>query len=503
MADASSFSRMLEAALSENPDCTVLLKVHPDVVAGRKIGHFDPAVVSRNPRVHVLGRDAHPVSLIERARAVYTVTSQIGFESLLWGKSVRTFGMPFYAGWGLTQDDLAAPKRRAPATLQNLAHAALIAYPRYLDPETGTRCEAERLIDWMGLQRRMRERFPERIYARGFSPWKKPIVRAFFQGSDVKFVRTANKTPCGAMLLVWGRKEMENRTCPLPEGEEKKIVRLEDGFLRSVGLGADLVRPLSWIADSCGMYYDATGPSELEQILQTTAFDPAVLARAKALRERITALGLTKYNVGASIWQRPDTRRRVLLVPGQVETDASIRFGTAEVRTNAGLLRAVREANPGAYVIYKPHPDVAAGLRRRGIGEDDAFTWCDELLTDVSMGALLDAVDEVHIMTSLAGFEALLRGRRVATYGTPFYAGWGLTVDRTPSSRRTRCLSLDELVAGVLIEYPAYVSRSTGRFTTPERALDELAAWRERNGQGLPWWRSVLRVALRLKERWD
>jgi len=111
-ADAPSFQRMLDAALAENPDCTVLLKIHPEVMVGSKRGHFDLSVVGRLPGVQVLGQDVHPVSLIEHAEAVYAVTSQVGFEGLLWGKRVRTFGMPFYAGWGLTQDDLPAPERR-------------------------------------------------------------------------------------------------------------------------------------------------------------------------------------------------------------------------------------------------------------------------------------------------------------------------------------------------------------------------------------------------------
>lgn len=497
LADAACFQRMLQAALDENPDCAVLLKVHPEVLAGRKRGHFDLPVLARNERVRVLGQDAHPVGLIEHARAVYVVSSQVGFEGLLWGRRVRTFGMPFYAGWGLTQDDLAAPERRKPARLEDLAHAALAEYPRYLDPETGRRCEAERAIEWMALQRRMRERFPHRVYAHGFSLWKKPIVRAFFQGSEVKFIRDIDRAPADATVVVWGRKPA---ACPLPEGEGTTIVRLEDGFLRSVGLGTDLVRPLSWIADRRGMYYDATCPSDLEHILQTTLFDDAVLERAKALRERIVALRMTKYNVGSATWRRRDAGRRVILVPGQVETDASIRFGAPGVNTNQGLLRAVREANPGAQVIYKPHPDVVAGLRRKGVGEDDAGRWCDEIVTDVTMGALLDSVDEAHVLTSLAGFEALLRDKRVVTYGRPFYAGWGLTHDMTPPPRRTRRLSLDELTAGALIEYPLYVSRLTNRFTTPERALEELAAWREQSPSRLPWWRKGARLALRFGE---
>jgi capsular polysaccharide export protein len=223
LANTTSFHDMLAAALAENPDCSVWLKVHPEVAAGHKQGHFVLTDLASHPRVRVLGQDVHPVSLIERARAVYVVTSQVGFEGLLWGKRVRTFGMPFYAGWGLTQDQLPTPERRrhlrssgsadadqtlpATITLEQLVHAALVAYPRYIDPETGVRCEVERLIEWMGLQRRMRERFPVDLAALNFSRWKRPIVCSFFQGSVVRFSRRAEALPVGMTRLVWGRQD--------------------------------------------------------------------------------------------------------------------------------------------------------------------------------------------------------------------------------------------------------------------------------------------------------
>jgi capsular polysaccharide export protein len=496
LAEASSFQRMLEAALVENPACTVLLKVHPEVMAGTKTGHYDLANLSRHPRIQVLAEDVHPPSLIEHAEAVYAVTSQIGFEGLLWGKRVRTFGLPFYAGWGLTEDDLAAPERRGVVPLENLVHAALVDYPRYLDPETGRRCEAERLLAWMGLQRRRREHFPLELSALDFSCWKRPIVRNFFQGSRVRFVRRAPAVPTGTTLAVWGHKPVAG-TLP----DSVRLLRLEDGFLRSVGLGADLVRPLSWVMDGRGIYYDATRPSDLEHLLQTTSFDESLLVRAGALREQLVTAGLTKYNVGAKGWQGPiaeeSTKKRLILVPGQVESDASLAYGAPGLCRNLDLLRAVREANPEAYVIYKPHPDVVAGLRRQGAGEGGAALWCDELVVDVAMGELLPRIDEVHTLTSLTGFEALLRGKRVVCYGQPFYAGWGLTEDKLPVARRSRQLTLDELVAGVLIEYPTYVSRTTGRFTTPERALEELQLWRKLGASGWPWWRKALRWVLR------
>jgi capsular polysaccharide export protein len=492
MADKSSFQRMLQCALDENPDCTVLLKVHPEVLAGRKDGYFDLGTTKRIPRVQIIGHEVHPVNLIEHAEIIYVVTSQMGFEGLLWGKPVRTFGMPFYAGWGLTQDDVPPPTHRTPVPLENLVHAALVDYARYLDPETGQRCEVERLIEWMGLQRRMRTRLPDHVYAVGFSRWKKPIVREFFQGCTVNFADNIQQVPEDATLAVWGREYRE---------EKRPVIRLEDAFLRSVGLGADLVRPLSWVMDSQGMYYDPTAPSGLEQLLMETEFQSDLIERAQRLRQRIIEQRLTKYNVGTRTWRRPEQASHVILVPGQVESDASLLYGTSFVRSNLGLLRAVRETHPSAYIVYKPHPDVLAGLRLKGEAEDNAMKWADEVMTEAAMGDLLSVVDEVHVMTSLAGFEALLRSKKVVCYGQPFYAGWGLTDDFIPHSRRTRRLTLDELVAGTLILYPTYVSRITRKFTTAERVLDELINWRQQQRPSALMWPKLLHLALVLRKR--
>src|SRR3712207_8773456 len=54
---------------------------------------------------------------------------------------------------------------------------------------TGVQTCALPIFEWMALQRRMRMRFPDTIYAAGFSYYKKPIVRRYFQGSTVRFVR--------------------------------------------------------------------------------------------------------------------------------------------------------------------------------------------------------------------------------------------------------------------------------------------------------------------------
>jgi capsular polysaccharide export protein len=143
LAHPGSFDRMLQAARIEFPGLPIVLKTHPDTALRGRRSHFDPA---RVPRAVAIAEACDPAPLIRGAEAVYTVTSQGGFEALLHGRPVRTFGMPFYAGWGLTTDDLAAPPRRGPATLEALVHAALVDYARYADPDTGRPTTVEATI---------------------------------------------------------------------------------------------------------------------------------------------------------------------------------------------------------------------------------------------------------------------------------------------------------------------------------------------------------------------
>ena len=328
------------------------------------------------------------------------------------------------------------------------------------------------------------------VAALGFPLWKRRFVRRCLAGRALRFIEPGDALPADGTLLLWGM-------APVPAGlgPGVAVLRMEDGFLRSVGLGAELTRPLSWVIDRSGIYYDATRPSDLETLLATAEFPPALLARAAALRQRVVQARITKYNVGARHWVRPDGARHVVLVPGQVESDASLAFGAPGIRSNLALLRAARAAEPDAWLVYKPHPDVAARLRRSGDGEAQAAAWCDEVVVDVDMAALLDAVDAVHVLTSLAGFEALLRGKAVTCHGQPFYAGWGLTADTVPHPRRTRRLRLDELVAAALILYPTYIG-DRGPIE-PEAALDELQAWKARRGGATRWWSGVYRFFLR------
>lgn len=476
-ADDESFAQMLQAALEENPEATVLLKVHPAVAEGYKEGHFDLKAFSQQDRVQVLGENVHAAGLIEGAEKVYTVTSQMGFEALVWGKPVRTFGMPFYTGWGLTEDHLPRPYRRREAPLDWLIYCTLARYCRSFHPVTGEACSIEELIPYVGRQMRARHRYPDKIHLYYTHLWKRPFVEKFLPGAQVSFLKRNEAPPPDVHVAAWSIKSIPN------EEQARSVIRIEDGFLRSVGLGAAGHVPVSWVLDRTGMYFDATAPSDLENILATTEFDEALIAQAEALRQRIVEQELTKYNLKADSWTPPEVEKPIILVAGQVEADASIQRGTVNIKTNRALLQEVRRQHPEAYIIFKPHPDVEAGLRAGRIPQEEARQWCNVVLPKHSVADLLQKVDEVHIMTSLIGFEALLRGKKVATYGCPFYAGWGLTTDCDLHPRaaeaRGRQLSVAELVAGALILYPLYLSPSSGQLIGPEEAIDELLAIRQ------------------------
>jgi capsular polysaccharide export protein len=511
LADASTFERALNSALREHPDARVVVKVHPATIAGRKRGYL--AGRSLGPRVTVVAEDVNPQALLRRTRHLYVVSSQLGFEGLLAGVPVTCFGQAFYSGWGLTDDRQACARRTRRLTLQQLVAGALLLYPRYQHPLSHEACNAERVIEHLALQRQLFAENRRHFVCFDMSYWKRPFVRRYLRapGYTVRFVRStaaldrvADRSQLTA--VVWASRQTPELVAWAKQFQIP-LWHMEDGFLRSVGLGSDLTAPGSLVLDPEGIYYDPSRPSRLENLLQNATFSPAELARAQALRELIVASKISKYNLPEGSRLDIDARpgQRILLVPGQVADDASVRLGTQSVGDNSSLLEAVRSANPDAYIIYKPHPDVLSGNRSGALLQTAEPPW-DLLLGQVPIAACLAAVDEVHTMTSLVGFEALLRGLPVVTYGQPFYAGWGLTRDLAPLARRTRRLTLDELVAGTLLRYPRYVSWESSCFCTAEDKARELArAQHGRRGSarrprvviklsslaasGLEWWR--------------
>ena len=494
-ADENTFQTMLDQAVEHNPGAAIYIKTHPDVVLGKKQGYLTTFshIVSEANCV-LIAEDINPWTLFDQVDKVYVVTSQLGFEALLAKKEVHCFGMPFYAGWGLTQDYQKCDRRGVSRSLIEVFLSAYIKYARYVNPYTGQACQIEDTIRLIADQRRQYKKGCGNWLAVGFSPWKKGFVADFLgPGAQVRFSKKLplNWTGEQQNLLTWAGK-INSQVKDYARTHNIKLHAMEDGFIRSVGLGVDLVKPLSLVIDSIGIYDDARSPSELEVLLNATEFTAEQVERATAIRQELITRKLSKYNVGEDTELRLPVNQTIVLVVGQVETDTSIINGSPVVKTNLELLQRARQHSPNAFLIYKPHPEVVSGARVGALNGQDA-TECnspalyDLLCDDISIAPLLDQVDEVHVLTSLAGFEALLRGKKVVTHGIPFYAGWGLTEDTLPVERRGRNLTLDELVAGVLILYPTYVDLQSKEFINPETAIDLVTKMRASPKQSNIW----------------
>lgn len=348
---------------------------------------------------------------------------------------------------------------------------------QYSDPFTGYPMSAFKAVELCGFWRQLIDANRGIAGGLGFSFWKQDNVGTLLWGGGEPFeffrsVADVDDRP--GPVAVWRSKVSANTLAGLEE-RGRKLIEVEDGFLRSQGLGSDCVPPLSITVDRLGAHFDPSGPSALENLLQGGKFDQQDIQRAQDLRRAIVEAGLSKYSRGDDAIARPAGSREHVLVPGQVEDDRSVMLGGCGLSSNLELLRRVRSEAPDAYILYKPHPDVLAGHRAGSVPEEQCLQYADEIVGDESIGSLIDMVDEVHVNTSLAGFEALMRGKSVTTYGVPFYSGWGLTRDLGPvPSRRTTKRSIDELVAATLLSYPRYLDPATGLPCPPEVVVSRL-----------------------------
>lgn len=478
---------MIKDAIKENPDSKIYIKIHPDVLSGKKQSDLD---INSLPKECILiTENFNPIALLEFFDKVYTKTSGMGFEALIQECECVCYGMPFYAGWGLTKDKLECKRRMQKRSLEEVFYAAYILYSEYFNPYLNQKSNIFDTIQTLAKYKDIEKVNSNRLFMLGFTLWKRHFIKPFFKAKDneIIFLNSIKslvryKLKENDKFFIWGKRidynTLKNTLIKKAQDENlfhftPKISLVEDGFIRSISLGSDLTRPFSLIVDDKGLYIDPNKASKLEELLQNEIFDKNMLNRAKDIIKTLLENRFSKYNglkhedlkINAKIGQK------VILIPAQVEDDASMILGGFSLST-LDLLKEVRSKNQDAYIIFKPHPDVLSGNRVGLKDETLILKFCDEIVKDCSIDSAIKIADEIHTITSTSGFDALLRAKKVFTYGMPFYAGWGLTKDKHKCKRRTRKLSLEELVAGTLIIYPRYINPKTKTLCEIEVCLD-------------------------------
>lgn len=331
------------------------------------------------------------------------------------------------------------------------------------------------------------------LFLFGFNDWKTFMVD-WFPDREVIFVKPMKVTPI-EFAIDWKWRLLADPRSEVIAWQYKGLPFLkdwcrrrnipfrycEDGFVRSLALGAQKTPPLSLAFDRQDMYFNAQQPSDLETMLGCSPLlhDPIIIGRAAEAMDALLASKLSKYNLGRQ--SKPTAiygakKRKRILVIGQVERDASIVYGCArrEFRNN-DLVWLARLENPDAQIIYKPHPEVMHKTAE-AISDPQLVSGAADILTaDISLSDAFETIDHVYTITSLAGFEALMRGIKVTCVGCPFYSGWGLTDDRQPNPRRTRRLTIEQVFAAAYLLYPKYLDPVLKEPIEFERAIEILA----------------------------
>ena len=242
------------------------------------------------------------------------------------------------------------------------------------------------------------QRHFSRLY---FNSWLKP------------FIRTVNP-----VIYIWGYKAPQYFIDYLRE-QDLDVFFLEDGFIRSGPEDDSSTPPLSIVMDSQAPYFDTTRPNDLTDLIANFNFeqDNYDEVLAQEMLDYYISHRVSKYNHQPYVDVIPlygPKRKERILVLGQVPHDDSLKYGGGTGITLLDVVNKALEDNPNAQIIVKPHPMTL----------DDptivsALTELDCLILTQSIHLVdaLETIDHVYTITSLGGFEALLRGKKVTVLG--------------------------------------------------------------------------------------
>jgi len=515
---------LVKAVKEKFPEVSIYFRPHPDTIKGGRKGGEELNRISEI--AEVLDISTPLTELLDKFDSIHTITSLVGFEALLRGQKVYTYGQPFYSSWGLTEDFFPLERRRRKLSIEELFYCTYVIYPQYVN-KRGKKATLESTLEQLNREKVDGNKVLDRIQEERSGQVSKKVAWAFrfgpkvvresvakmFPEYDIKFANitsTDNKLPAhvkndilksleeyGAVdFLIWGYLAPEG-TVRFANRIGANVFRVEDSFIRSVGLGGELdfsgqnLLPISIVKDSQSIYYNYNEVSDIELIIKDYSVSPSQKEFAKNCIGRVVDSEITKYNSTVqSGFVYPVNSKNKVLVLGQVEQDASIKYGTDKKLSLNDLVRIAKAENPDSEIFYKPHPAVLSGSKINKSNPIDVADICTVLGAEVSFIESLKGIDRVYVISSGSGFEALIRGIPVTCFGANFYAGWGVTDDRIEISRRGKQKTVEELFYCFYVLYTRYFDHDTQSLININEAIDIICKTRKKE-QGIEFFRQA------------
>lgn len=287
----AEFEQMLLAAITENPDAEILVKTHPDTVweKDKRTGYY--AHLQSTGRVRMLRDPINPYMLFDLVDTVYVGTSQMGLEALFAGKKVVTFGAPFYAGWGLTDDRQEIPHRHRTRSLAELFHYFYIWYTIYHLPDSKGPAQIEDVLSY--IERNRPYTLPPRkeelaappkvsviIPVYGVEKYVEECIASVQRQTlrEIEIIPINDASPDGSQAIIDRLAAEDPRIRPIILSEN-----IGQGFARNRGLEAARGEYI-WFIDSDDWLVD---PEFLEKTVQVADRNGADMTRAKKAGEAI------------------------------------------------------------------------------------------------------------------------------------------------------------------------------------------------------------------------
>jgi capsule polysaccharide export protein KpsC/LpsZ len=298
------------------------------------------------------------------------------------------------------------------------------------------------------------------------------------EAADVLRNLQPNEKVC---VLGFGRAKTGLLAKQLAQALHADFRLVEYGLISAMSLPSEKKFNFSLILDDCGIFYDTTVPSQIENMLlrDDDILQPAMLQRSRKLIDTIVSNNITKYNNSGDVELITARKNHRILVIDQTAGDNAIVYGQCETYSFRDMLLTALD-QPNSDVILKIHPETAAGAK------DGNLTSIQDLLDrpnlkvigqQCNIVSLIKQVDEVYVMTSGVGLEALMVGKPVSCFGVPFYSGWGLTNDRVPVKNPRRQLSVESLFAATFLKYNLFYHPETQQ----PCSMDDCIEWIVKN----------------------
>lgn len=271
----------------------------------------------------------------------------------------------------------------------------------------------------------------------------RPAIETLFGGKAVIFSRSLKRLD---LIAGWGHKTTADPARQFANTEKIPYVAFEEGLLgHPCGKVTEI--PYTMIVDRTGIYYDSRSPNDFEMYIRRVANVHSRFHQAEILIHRLRTERLTKYNAvpiknSHELGLRSNDKHDRVLVVDQTYGDASVIGALCDEVAFERMFRDAVLDNIDREIIVKIHPKVKTGEKKGYLSEqklDLIYKKYPELqkykknicivAEQVNPWCLLEECEKVYCVSSQMGFEAVMAGCKVYSYGNSFYSGFGLTKD--------------------------------------------------------------------------